>query len=328
LSSEEAALLARLGLRRIGDLYRLPRAALAPRLGPRIARHLAEALGDEAEPLSPLAPVPSYLARRIFAEPIAARDDLAATLEALAQSLARDLAAAERGARRLELAIYRVDGSSERLAVGTSRASRDPAHFARLFAERLERFDPGFGIEVVTLAASRSEALGAHQEELQTSAAAARAAAETALPALVDRLNARLGPGCLWRPGPRESHLPEEAVAPQAPLARVDWQRRSPTEGPPPWAKGRPLRLLAHPEPVAVIALLPDHPPVQFRWRRLLHRVARAEGPERLLPEWWREEGPGAEGPPRDYFHVEDGEGRGYWLYRQAGRWYLHGLFG
>ena len=75
------------------------------------------------------------------------------------------------------------------------------------------------------------------------------------------------------------------------------------------------------------MALLPDHPPAQFRWRRLLHKVAAAEGPERLSPEWWHPEPAKAAEPARDYFRVEDDAGRRYWVYRAEGRWYLHGLF-
>jgi protein ImuB len=79
-----------------------------------------------------------------------------------------------------------------------------------------------------------------------------------------------------------------------------------------------------------VMATLPDGPPALFRWRRLPHRVVRAEGPERLAPEWWRHEG-----RTRDYYRVEDSEGHRFWLYR-AGlygdgvadpAWYLHGFF-
>ena len=93
------------------------------------------------------------------------------------------------------------------------------------------------------------------------------------------------------------------------------------------------MRLLARPEPVEAVSLLPDYPPAQFRWRRVLHQVVRAEGPERLLGEWWRDapsSGGSAESdaPPRDYFRVEDQDGRRYWLYRAAGDWFLHGLFG
>ena len=75
------------------------------------------------------------------------------------------------------------------------------------------------------------------------------------------------------------------------------------------------------------MALLPDQPPSRFHWRRVPHRVVRAEGPERLTPEWWRQD-PGWVPPvTRDYFRVEDEDGRRYWLYRAAGRWFLHGLF-
>ena len=30
----------------------------------------------------------------------------------------------------------------------------------------------------------------------------------------------------------------------------------------------------------------------------------------------------------RDYFRVEDEDGRRYWLYRSGTQWFLHGLFG
>ena len=95
----------------------------------------------------------------------------------------------------------------------------------------------------------------------------------------------------------------------------------------------RPIRLFRHPEPVDVAATeVPEGPPLYFHWRRALYRVARSEGPERIAPEWWREE---AGTPTRDYFRVEDEAGRRYWLYRQGlyhaaetpPAWFIHGLF-
>ncbi|MEM8736806.1 MAG: DNA polymerase Y family protein, partial [Planctomycetota bacterium] len=75
------------------------------------------------------------------------------------------------------------------------------------------------------------------------------------------------------------------------------------------------------PEPVEAVSLLPDHPPARFRWRRMLHEVVQAEGPERLLGEWWRNDSmlgdPAAnalvedDAEPRDYFRVEDDEQNG-----------------
>ncbi|MBN9448856.1 MAG: DNA polymerase Y family protein, partial [Bosea sp.] len=93
-----------------------------------------------------------------------------------------------------------------------------------------------------------------------------------------------------------------------------------------------PLQLFEPPQPVETLAEVPDGPPLRFRWGRVLHEIARAEGPERIAPEWWRD---GPDEPTRDYYRVEDAQGRRFWLFR-AGlydresvqpRWFLHGLF-
>ena len=100
----------------------------------------------------------------------------------------------------------------------------------------------------------------------------------------------------------------------------------------------RPLRLLAPPEPVEASFEVPDGAPLTFRWRRALHVVRRAEGPERIGGEWWR----APDDETRDYFRVEDAEGRRFWLFRRGGfepgrdleaapderpAWFMHGLF-
>ena len=344
LAPAAAELLERLGLRRLEALFELPPAALAPRVGPGVARRLAQALGAEPEPISPRRPAPAHLVRRVFAEPIVAPDDIARALERLLGALCRDLETAGRGARRLELTGHRVDGGLCRLRLGTSRPNREPAHLARLFAPRLGRFDPGFGIEVMTLAATATQELSALQLALaadETPREAPRESGETADPELaelIDRLNNRLGPDRVARPVPRASHVPERAVA-AAPALRetsAAWGRlgedlaRGSAFGPAPGLTGspRPLRLLPRPEPVEAVALLPDHPPARFRWRRLGHEVAHAEGPERIEPEWWHPRPGLAEEPARDYFRVEVTDGRRYWLYRADGHWFLHGIFG
>jgi protein ImuB len=99
-------------------------------------------------------------------------------------------------------------------------------------------------------------------------------------------------------------------------------------------ASPRPVRLFARPELIEAIAEVPDGPPVRFRWRRVLHEVAAAEGPERIALEWWRD----LEGHAltRDYFRVECRAGARVWLFREGlygretaqPRWFLHGLFG
>jgi len=352
-----AAELDRLGLKRVGDLYPLPRAALARRFGLEPGRRLDEALGRIDEPLSPREPPNPHEVRLSFAEPISAPESIAGALDRLIVALCRHLAAEQLGARRLGLALYRVDGSFERRAIGMSRANRDPAALKRLFLPHLERLDPGFGIETMTLAAPLVQAASDLQLVLEAAQAEARAASAMAQPGaafegpppadlppatsrpaapaardagplvadLVDRLANDRDPARLYRPARRESHLPERAVAREAALAEpsLPW-------GEPPL---RPIRLLGRPEPVEVDPAEPGTLPALFFWRERPHRLRRIEGPERIAPEWWNPRTrPSA---ARDYFRVEDMEGRRFWLYREAPapdaaappRWYLHGLF-
>ncbi len=326
--------LRRVGLRRVGDLIDLPRAPLAARFGEAALRRLDQALGRVGESLSPRRPVAPLRARLAFAEPIATQDDIAAAVRHLLADLCRRLAEVRRGARRLDLVLYRADGTCAGAAIGTSRPVRDAGHLERLFAEKLEGLDPGFGIEVMALAAPVADSLEAQQADLATGGAAA----EEGLARLIDRLGNRLGAANVARLVPQASHIPEKACREETALA---------SSAPPPAAAGqddfcpsppRPLHLLAWPEPVDVMAPVPDHPPLMFRWHGRPHRVVRADGPERIAPEWWLAEEPldpeAAERATRDYYRVEDADGRRFWLYRQglyradgAPRWYLHGVF-
>lgn len=152
-------------------------------------------------------------------------------------------------------------------------------------------------------------------------AAAGAAEADAAFDRLADRLGSRLGAGNVVRFAPRASFLPERAVAACAPLAAPAGPAATAAVEIP-WLRGRPrpLCLFLRPEPVAAMAPVPDGPPVLFRWRRRLHRVVWAEGPERLGAEWWREALPALPGASRtrDYFRVEDGDGRRFWLCRNG----------
>lgn len=314
--------LERLGLRRVADLLPLPRAALARRFGSVVGARLDQALGALPEPISPRRPAPPFAERLAFAEPIGEAASLAASLARLLERLCRRLDAAQQGARRLALTLYRVDGSRQDLAIGTSRPSRDPAALGRLFAEALGRVDPGFGIELMALAATRAEPLTALQIALARAPAQAAVTAADAdgQAALIDRLANRLGFAALGCPAPRHSHWPERAfalaAAPEEPAA---WPATPP----------RPLRLLPRPEPVEAEPVAPGRPPGWFARQGRRHRVAVAEGPERIAPEWWRD----AAAAARDYYRLEDEQGGRFWLYREdprtgaEARWYLHGLF-
>ncbi len=322
LAAEPAAQLGRLGLVTVGRLAGVPRAQIARRFGPAVIVRLDQALGRAPESLAFRRPPTPWLARLTFAEPISVPADLArAAGEAIARLCAR-LESEGRGARRFEIAFHRLDGAAPTLAAGLALASRDAAAILRLFAPKLERVDPGFGVEVVTLTADGVEAIGARQERLEGGAAAD---AKDGVAPFVDRLVNRWGTAAVWRAAPHSSHLPERSAVRRPPLAAAsaseDWDMGKP----------RPLRLLRRPEAIEVVAPVPDDPPVLFRWRRQAHRVRRAEGPERLEREWWRDEG----GRARDYYRVEDEAGGRFWLFRsglfgadEAPSWWLHGFFG
>ena len=321
--------LGRVGLRRIGNLLELPRAPLATRFGEALVRRLDEALGAVEEPISPRRAAPPFHARLAFAEPITHGDAIAGAVRHLLGELCRKLEAAHQGARRLELTLYRTDASRDGATIGTSRPMRDATHLERLFRDKLERLDPGFGVEVMVLAAAAIDPLPPTQSGLRASG---RGTGD-GVARLVDRLANRLGVESVVRLHARPSHIPERAC--QALPAARDMNPQASMEDRP--AQPRPLHLLPWPEPIDVIAPIPDDPPAVFRWRRARYRVTRAEGPERIAPEWWREaleDASAAERHVRDYFRVEDTQGRRFWLYREglyrpdrAPRWYMHGLF-
>ena len=327
----------RLGLRSIGDLMALPPGALAARFGEAAADRLAQALGKRSEPISPRQPVPPHAARLAFAEPIATTEDVAAALDRLLARLCADLERAQAGARRLELALYRVDGTVQRIGIGTVRPARRPDHLRRLFAEHLDRIDAGFGIEVMVLAARRVEPLLPAQSDLDLQHdQVAGTTSSTVAADLIDRLANRLGGNAVACPRPHPRHAPERGVDWVSAASGGSPKRAGAT--PDVWPDGapRPVRLLVTPREVTVMAPVPDDPPVLFRWAGRVRRVVRADGPERIAPPWWvgEEAGPDWSRETRDYYRVEDETGRRYWLFR-AGlyrpdvqpRWYLHGLF-
>ncbi|MFM8989335.1 MAG: DUF6504 family protein, partial [Alphaproteobacteria bacterium] len=342
----------RLGIARIGDLAALPRDGLAARFGEELLARLDAALDHRPEPISPLEPAPDWRARRAFAEPISTPEDLARLATELVQALCHRLSRAGRGARRFGLSCRRIDGRVEACAVALAAPASDATRIARLLAARVDRIDPGLGVEDAELVASHVEVLRPGQRVLAGTGEDPARAREDLAP-LVDALANRLGGGAVARLAIADRHEPEAAqrVAPplQAPeegeapcLAHAvhgtshDILRRAWRSA---WtdAAARPPILLEAPEAVEAMSVLPDGPPLQFRWRGRLRRARRADGPERIAPEWWRADARGHAARARDYYRVEDEDGARLWMFRDAGdgaggddgtgRWFVHGIF-
>jgi protein ImuB len=319
LSHETISVMHRLGIERVGQLAAMPRAPMVRRFGREAALRLDQAMGHSFEPINPLIPEEAALATCAFAEPIGRPDDLKRVLRQLSEELCRELVRRGEGVHWLDLIVRRVDQKGASLRVGTAKATRDHLHLARLFDERIKTIDPGFGIEEVVLIAHRTEPL----IEQQTVARGIESEDEAAdLSHLVDRIATRVGPGRVYRLAPVESRVPERMttkVPALAPPSGSAW----------PEALPRPTRLLDPPEPLISTALLPDHPPAFFIWRRVRHKVIKADGPERITSEWWLGD---QQRMIRDYYRLETDKGARFWIFRDApmtegGRWWMHGFF-
>jgi protein ImuB len=359
LDADTVRTLERLGLGTVGALTAMPRLALARRF--RGAGDVVEALdrltGRKPEPLSaaPTDPPPRSLLK--LGEPATHPEAASQALERLIPDLVRQLQQRHLGARRLSLTGYRVDGSIDSASVATAIPSREPKHLQRLLAEKAAALNPEFGFDGFVLTADWTEDLEAAQESLVEEPGGEREIAR-----LVDRLTVKLGPRAVRRPQAEESHLPERAsgwvaavssslpakLAGRGTIARrangggvgtKPLHHSAMLSGPPPRPSAReelarPQRLLDRPEAIDVIYATPEGMPRRFVWRRAVHDIARAEGPERVAPEWWRQP---SSARLRDYYRVEDETGRRYWIYREGligdGRgglpgWFIHGLFG
>ncbi len=348
LPPETVQLLKRLGLKRIRQLYDLPREAIAQRfrsgtpsrastrkrereaqlLAGLVLTRLDQALGRAAEPRRALEEPPLHRVERLFAEPLIEAEGVAAALDVLSLDLEACLAARAEGASRFTLGLYRVDNTAQHVTIGASRPCRSAAHIAALLSEKLQLLDAGFGIDALTLSADLVEPLSETQIALDRGREAAGADAAAVL---IDRLSNRLGAHRVVRLRPAASHIPERAER-RVPALRSDNSGDGARTGDAAVTSALPLvprppLLLSPPEPITVLAQVPEGAPLRFSWRRITRRVVRADGPERIAPEWWRAIGGASHAGPatllsahltrtRDYYRIEDDIGGRYWVFR------------
>jgi protein ImuB len=315
--------LRKLGFERIADLLATPRAPLTLRFGPELGRRLDQVTGRRREPIEPVRTPDIVEAQQIFAEPIGAAETIARYVAKLTVILCHELELRGLGARRLDLLFGLVDNRVQAIRVGTAQPVRDAMRLTRLLCDKIETVDPGFGIEIMRLAATTAEPFATRQ---MISSLVEEPEADVS--GLIDILSNRVGENRLYRFAPVASDVPERSirrVPAAAPASGDGWPANWP----------RPARLLASPEPIETVALLPDHPPVSFTWRGSRRRVRRADGPERVFGEWWKRDAELI--AVRDYFQVEDDAGERFWIFRAGDgedaatgshRWFLHGIFG
>ncbi len=347
LPPETLELLGQLGIRMIGEVDRLPREGLLGRFGPDCLQRLDQACGRLAEVISAEHLPGEHAAEWLLEHPTERRDAIETILEQLLPRVIEPLAAQRLGAVELVCRLECPGEAARQLVLRSFRPCAAVGHWLDMFRLRLESVWIRRPVAAVRLAATAWDWLELAQQELF---AAAERGGEYGLrggrelAALVDRLTSRLGRQAVLRPELLADAQPEHACQylplgdarpSQLPRRQFSSQRRqsakprqaaaSERPGTPPLSSHeRPLRLCQPPIELAVLAVVPDGPPLRFRWAGAEEQVARFWGPERIETGWWR-----SRCVRRDYYRVETAAGQRFWLFRRLGdgHWFLHGTF-
>jgi protein ImuB len=312
--------LTKLGLKKIGSFIHMPGSALRRRFGADFVKRIDQALGAQEELIEPLIPLVPFQERLPCIEPIVTAKGIEIALERLLEELCARLIKEGKGIRLAVLTCYRVDGRTQKIEIATSKASINTRHLYKLFELQIASIEPALGIELFVLDATKVEDTYAVQEKLWGKVDGLN---NQKLAELIDRLTGKMGAGYIRRFLPAEHYWPERSFTPTLSLQEKllsAWKLDRP----------RPLYLLQRPAIIEVTAPIPDYPPMLFRYKGKIHKIVKADGPERIEQEWWLQEG-----EHRDYYYVEDENGYRYWLYRlghyqleKKYQWFLHGLFG
>lgn len=311
--------LQKLGLYQIGSFINMQRSALRRRFGEDVLLKLAQAIGQAEEYIEPILTPEPWQERLPCMEPIRTRVGIEIAIKRLLETLCIRLQQDGKGIRTALLKCYRVDGKIQQIEIGTNRATHHTEHLFKLFELKISSIAPALGIELFILEALKTEEVSLSQEALW---ADNPGLADEEVSELLDRITAKVGPGTIHRFLPDEHYWPERSIKPALTLqepATTTWRCDKP----------RPVRLLSKPELVEVTAPIPDYPPLMFRYKDKVHHIRKADGPERIEREWWLESG-----EHRDYYNVEDEDGKRYWLFRlghyeetEKKHWFLHGFF-
>ena len=156
---------------------------------------------------------------------------------------------------------------------------------------------------------------------------------ELKLSELIDSLTNRFGISSVTLHSLKESYCPEHSEMVWHAISNLETFRTSERaqRSLDYFLAVRPLRLAVPPERLSSILVCKRGRPKNFEWRRNNIQIRRVNGPERISPEWWYMENYHL---TRDYFRVEDTQGRRYWLFKEfikknheRSHWYLHGFF-
>lgn len=308
----------KLGLHQVQQFINMPRSSLRRRFGQQFISRLDMALGMEIENIQPVIPIEPYQERLPCLEPIVTATGIEIALRQLLETLCMRLQQEQKGLRTAIFKCYKTDGKMQQIDISTSRPSISVNHLFKLFEIKISTIQPDLGIELFVLEAVKVEDHFPQQEKMWEGSGGLE---DGRLSELLDRLINKVGAQTVHRYLPEERYWPERSIKSTTSLeenATTAWRID----------KTRPLHLLQTPELIEASAFIPDYPPMLFRYKGEVHKVVKADGPERIEQEWWIQQG-----QHRDYYKVEDEEGHRYWIFRlghyndKTFKWFLHGYF-
>lgn len=305
-----------MGLRTLGDLFRLPRPELARRIGPAALVHLDRLRGLVAESAPRWQP-PARFERRIdFEANVDTTAALAFPLQRLVRELALLLTARDGGVQRFSLTLGHERGACTRIEVGLLAPQRDTASLFELARARLERIALPAPVQSLALRTDDLPPLApAHRELFDM-----RERVALDWPALVERLRSRLGDDALHGLACAADHRPGRAWRFITPTAQADARPMPKRE--------RRANAAASRDSSDDSACVRAARPFWLLRRPLALREPPARilaGPERIESGWWD-----GHDQRRDYYVVELRSGQRAWAFAEAGttaHWTLHGWF-
>ncbi len=288
------------GLRRFGDLLRLPRKELARRHGPELLTWIDRLLGDHREVLPRFAPAPVLDLRLRLEHEITATPALAFPLKRLLQQMEQNLRGRQRSLQAMTLTLRHRNGHTTLNLERTLPGIR-AAEWLDLWQTRLQRATLQAPVIALELHADRLLDPRPDPPELlePTPGSTSR---DPGTPAVLARLRARLGETAVTRLHNCGTPLPEHAL-------RAHHDLDTPAEALSP----TPAQVVSG----AALWLHSPQPVPAPRWSRFLGR---------LEDGWWSH----ANDQRRDYALARDAHGRQLWLYRclRSGHWFRQGFWG
>lgn len=301
-----------MGVTRVGELLRLPRAGLARRWGSAAVQDLDIALARQFAPRRAFAPRERFRARCDFEAEIENAAYLEKALDPLIARCAEFLRARQAGVQALRLKLRHRDNPASAVRVGLASVTSERRRLTDVLAQKLARLELAAPVRSMELISGSLQPLSAGSLDVFAGLAGDGCGRDT-VPQLVERLRARLGEEAVYGLVSIPEHRPEAA-----------WRRvHELAPGGPPRPRGKTLDLSGGQGMKRPVWLL--NAPLPVTGGLILE-----QGPERIESGWWD-----GKGVTRDYYiarpspDAPHAQGAKLWVFqeRRSRRWYVHGMF-